>query len=230
MAGDPRLAQAIRMPVVSGILVGHRLIAAGDESALSSTDIELFAGSVLKVRRASGAARIVARELLSRLGPGPQQQQTIAKSSSGFLIWPRGIVGSLAHNAQVAVAAVARQRDFLNVGIDVEPAEAVDAEVLAAVATEDELEQIQGAPLGGRLLFSVKEAIYKAINPIDGIFLDHHDVHVNLKAGTAVACNGRVVPFRFDVADHIVTVAFIPAMRAYCGGSKDSLNLSQTRT
>ena len=41
---------------VPGILVDHRLIADGDELALLPAEAAAFAGSVLKVRRASGAA------------------------------------------------------------------------------------------------------------------------------------------------------------------------------
>ena len=79
---------------VPGILVDHRLIADGDELALLPAEVAAFAGSVLKVRRASGAARIVARMLLSRFGREPY---AIPKSTAGMPVWPDGIVGSLAH-------------------------------------------------------------------------------------------------------------------------------------
>ena len=70
-------------------------------------------------------------------------------------------------------------------------------------------------PFRGRLLFSVKEAIYKAVYPLDRMFLDHHDVEVSLSAaGTAVVRNGRAVRFRYCVASRIVALAFIPAPRA----------------
>ena len=68
-------------------------------------------------------------------------------------------------------------------------------------------------PCHGRLLFSVKEAIYKAVYPLDRMFLDHHDVEVSLSngAGTAVVRNGRTVSFHYCVAARIVVLAFIPA-------------------
>src|SRR5438270_2668318 len=97
------LARAIEAMSVPGILVDHRPIADGDELALLSAELAAFAGSVLKVRRASGAARIVARTLLSRLGHAPQ---AIPKSTAGMPVWPEGIVGSMAHDAEVAVAAM----------------------------------------------------------------------------------------------------------------------------
>jgi 4'-phosphopantetheinyl transferase EntD len=59
------------------------------------------------------------------------------------------------------------------------------------------------------LLFSIKEAVYKAVYPLDGVFLDHRDVEVCLASRTAIVRNGRIVNFRYCSAAHIVTLAFI---------------------
>jgi 4'-phosphopantetheinyl transferase EntD len=207
-ATDSQLARAIEAMSVPGILVDHRLIADGDELALLPAEAAAFAGSVLKVRRASGAARIVARMLLSRLGREPY---AIPKSTAGMPVWPDGIVGSLAHDAKVAVAAIAARPEFQSVGIDIEPAEPLAPDLLDIVATAQERDRIGDDPLRGRLLFSIKEAIYKAAYPLDRTFLDHHDVEVSLGDGTAVVQNGRVVRFRYCAATHIIVLAFIPA-------------------
>jgi 4'-phosphopantetheinyl transferase EntD len=202
------LQDAIAAIAVPGILVDHRLIGDGDELALLPEEMAAFAGSVLKVRRASGAARIVARTLLARFGQAPR---AIPKSTAGVPLWPDGIVGSLAHDSKIAVAALARQQEFVSIGVDVEPAEPLAPDLLDIVATAKERERIQDDPCHGRLLFSVKEAIYKACYPLDGTFLDHHDVEVNLSTCTAMVRNGRAVSFRYLVATHIVALAFIAA-------------------
>jgi 4'-phosphopantetheinyl transferase EntD len=203
------LAHAIEAMSIPGILVDHRLIADGDELALLPAEMAAFAGSVLKVRRASGAARIVARTLLSRFGQAPC---AIPKSTAGMPVWPGGIVGSLAHDSKVAIAAMAAQPEFQSVGIDIEPAEPLAPDLLSIVATAKERDRIDDDPFRGRLLFSVKEAIYKAVYPLDRTFLDHHDVEVSLADGAAVIRHERVVRFRHCVAaGHIVTLAFIPA-------------------
>jgi len=207
-ATTSQLARAIEAMSVPGILVDHRLIADGDELALLPAEAAAFAGSVLKVRRASGAARIVARMLLSRFGREPH---AIPKSTAGMPVWPEGIVGSLAHDAKIAVAAMAAQPDFQSVGIDIEPAEPLAPDLLDIVTTAKERERIEDDPLRGRLLFSIKEAVYKAVYPLDRTFLDHHDVEVSLADGTATVRNGRVVHFRHGVASHIVALAFIRA-------------------
>jgi 4'-phosphopantetheinyl transferase EntD len=207
-ATNPALALAIDAMAVPGIVVDHRLIADGDELALLPEEIGAFAGSVTKVRRASGAARIVARQLLPRFGHAPC---AIPKFTAGMPVWPEGIVGSLAHDAEVAIAAMAARHDFFGVGVDVEPAEPLDPGLLDIVATATERERAHDEPLHGRLLFSIKEAIYKAVYPLDGTFLDHHDVEVDLAGGTAAVRHGRVVRFRYCVATHIVALAFISA-------------------
>src|SRR5215467_6546010 len=63
---DPSLQSAIDALAFPGIAIAHRLISPGDEAALLPEEAPAFAASVVKVRRASGAARIVARELLAR--------------------------------------------------------------------------------------------------------------------------------------------------------------------
>jgi len=204
----PPLQHAIDSIAVSGILVDHRLIRDGDELALLPEEMAAFAGSVLKVRRASGAARIVARKLLSRFGQPPR---AIPKSTAGMPVWPDGFVGSIAHDASFAIAAIAAQREYLSVGVDIEPAEPLAPDLLDIVATAKERDRIQDDPCQGRLLFSVKEAIYKAVYPLDGTFLDHQDVEVSLATGLAVVRNGRTVSFRYHVASHIVVLAPIPA-------------------
>jgi 4'-phosphopantetheinyl transferase EntD len=204
---DEQLALAADAVAAPGILVGHRLIADGDDLALMPEEMAAFAGSVIKVRRASGAARIVARQLMARLGEAPR---AIPKSTAGMPVWPKGVVGSLAHDAKAAVAAIARQEEFLGVGVDIEPAEPLADDLLGIVATASERKSIDGDPCRGRLLFSIKEAVYKAVYPLDRTFLDHHDVEVSLSAGTAVVRAGRIVPFRYYVAAHIVALAFVP--------------------
>ena len=205
---DSSLQRAIDAMAVPGILVGHRVIANGDKSSLSPEEFGAFAKSVVKVRRASGAARIVARELLATLGQPPR---AILKSASGAPTWPDGYVGSLAHDARIAVAAVASRRNYLGLGVDVEPAEVLDPDLIDVIATAQERQRMDNDPYAGRVLFAVKEAVYKAVYPLDQVFLDHHDVEVGLASGTATVNNGRVVPFRYCVAKHIVVLAFIPA-------------------
>jgi 4'-phosphopantetheinyl transferase EntD len=204
---SPSLSTAIQRLALRGAGIRHRVIADGDEHALLPAEAGKFAGSVTKVRRQSGAARRVARELLSEFG---YVDAALPKSASGAPIWPAGVVGSLAHDATVAIAAVARRDAIAALGIDIEPLEPLPFEI-DVVATARERRSLPGEPYAGRLLFAAKEAVYKAVHPLDGQRLEHHDVEVDLAAGHAIVRGGRTVDLRFALADHIVTLAFLRA-------------------
>lgn len=207
---DPSLQSAIGALCFPGVMVGHRLISPGDENALLPEETPAFVSSVPKVRRASGAARIVARQLLKDLG---QPECALPKGSGGAPTWPAGVVGSLAHDTRVAVAAVGRCDDVGAIGIDVEPAESLPPELLELVATPQERLRMDDDPYQGRLLFVAKEAVYKAVYPLDQRFLDHHDVQINFADRKAIVRNGRVVELRFCIAAHLLVLAFLPGLR-----------------
>jgi 4'-phosphopantetheinyl transferase EntD len=205
---DPLLQAAIAALAPSGVLIGHRLIAIGDEAALLPPERHAFAASVVKVQRASGAARLVARDLLARLG---HPDAALLKLSSGAPRWPDGIVGSLAHDARVAIAAVARRQDVAVLGIDIEPAEPLPDDLLDLVTTPRERAALQHDSFRGRLHFVVKEAVYKAVHPLDGIFLEHHDVELDFARRTATVRGGHTIDFRYCVSSHLVALAYAPA-------------------
>jgi 4'-phosphopantetheinyl transferase EntD len=206
---DPLFQSAIDTLALPGVAVGHRLISPGDEHALLKEEVPALAASVVKVRRASGAARIVARQLLTQLG---YANCALPKGPAGAPVWPAGIVGSLAHDSRVAVAAVGMRADVGALGIDVEPAECLPSELLDLVATPQERLNLGDDVYRGRLLFVAKEAVYKAVHPLDQTFLEHHDVEVNLSERKAVVRGGRVVELRFSIsAHHLVALAFLRA-------------------
>jgi 4'-phosphopantetheinyl transferase EntD len=133
----------------------------------------------------------------------------VPRSGAGAPIWPAGLVGSLAHDASIAVAALASSTDFESIGIDIEPAEPLEPELLDIIATIGERREIANRQFGGRVLFAAKEAVYKAIYPLERTFLEHHDVEVNLATLTAVVRTGRTVPLRIAVSNHVVALAFV---------------------
>jgi 4'-phosphopantetheinyl transferase EntD len=206
---DSLLQTSLEDIYVPGVAIGHRIISVGDESALLPEEAHAFANSVIKVRRASGAARIVARELLGPLIG--QSKNALPKSASGAPIWPEGVVGSLAHDSTIAIAAIGMRHAVVAVGIDIEPAEFLPPNLLHLIATPRERYNISADPYRGRLLFVAKEAVYKAVHPLDHEFLEHHDVEIDFAARKAFARNGRTVDFRFCISTHIVAVAFILA-------------------
>ena len=208
LAHDQELGLYLRKLALPGIIIGHRLITVGDEHALLPEEASAFERSAVRVRRASGAARIVARTLLHRLG---HEMTALPKSLGGAPMWPKGVLGSLAHDSQVAVAAVCSSENLDGVGIDVEPAEILPADLLQVVTTPRERARIESDPYRGRLFFVAKEAAYKAVFPLDQALLGHHDVEVDLARQEATVRNGRVVKLRFCISTHLVALAFLPS-------------------
>jgi 4'-phosphopantetheinyl transferase EntD len=53
--------------------------------------------------------------------------------------------------------------------------------------------------------------VYKAVYPLDRMFLEHHDVQINLASRKAVVRNGRIVEIRLSVSAHFVAWLSFPA-------------------
>ena len=207
---DPLATMTARL-AEPGLSIGHRIIAEGDEGALLAGEAQLFQQASLQAKRQSGAARLVARRLLAGYG---HDGAAIGKAASGAPLWPAGMVGSLAHDSGVAVAAVARSQDFTGVGIDIEPAENLPGEMVDLVATPAERSRYAPSVLHSRVLFVAKEAVYKAIHPLDGVFLDFHDIEIDLDRQVAIVRGARTVSVRVGVSSHVVALAFVRARGA----------------
>ena len=187
------------------LFVRRRRIEDGDEHTLWPAEAAAF-GPDVKARRASGAARRVARELLRQHFGQPEA--AIPRGQGGAPVWPAGFVGSLAHNEATAVAALARASDFRGLGIDIEPNASLGADLVALVATPREIRRYAPRVVESRLLFVVKEAVYKALNPLDGRFLEFHDIEVDLDALTARTVHGVAARVQFCVAGDVAALAY----------------------
>lgn len=218
---DASLQGAIRLLSSPDVLVDCRTIRPDDDLALLPEEARSIASPLLRVRRASGAARALGRELLTRLGQAPS---AIPKAESGAPLWPAGVVGSFAHDGDVAVAAVAHSRAFGAVGIDIEPAEALPEDLRELVVTLRERPRLHEDPFQGRLLFAAKEAVYKAVAARDGLLLDYQDIDVDLATKQARLLDGRGVDLRHSISTHIVVLATMPEIGASLAAATDQRN------
>src|SRR5262249_52829756 len=137
------------------------------------------------------------------------KETPILKAASGAPVWPEGVSGSLAHDEHTALAAVARQADYLALGVDIEPAEALPDDLIDMIATAAERSAYGEPFLRSRQLFAAKEAVYKAIYPLDGCFLDFHDIEVNLETQTARTSHGRTAMVKVLTGNHVIALAFL---------------------
>ena len=144
---------------------------------------EMMARAVEGRRQEFAIVRSLARACLRRLGLPPAP---ILAGAAGEPLWPCGIQGSMTHCAGYAAAAVGLSSSISTIGIDAEPDASLADDVLTLVATPAERHRLAGAPAspGGpswdRLLFSAKEAVYKAWFPLVGQWLDFQEVEVSI--------------------------------------------------
>jgi 4'-phosphopantetheinyl transferase EntD len=149
---------------------------------LLAEEEQIIAHAVPARRRDYAAVRSCARACLQRLGYAPVP---ILPGVGGAPTWPSGVLGSMTHCAGYAAAAVAPVRQILAIGIDAEPDAPLPDGVINLVATpaeQDHLAGMQlasGSPNWDRLLFSAKEAVYKAWFPLVGEWLDHQEAEIH---------------------------------------------------
>ena len=111
--------------------------------------------------------RISARKALCLIDP-KYHNIPLARLDSGDIDWPAGTIGSVSHSRQIAVAVAAEKNNYSNLGIDFEAYRNVNLKLIDKICTRQEQDII--SPLisdrntACLILFSCKEAIYKAIN------------------------------------------------------------------
>jgi 4'-phosphopantetheinyl transferase EntD len=160
------------------------------DAALYPAEEAVIARAVDKRRREFTSARLCARTALARIGVPPAP---ILPGERGAPTWPAGVVGSMTHCAGYRAAAVARAIDVATIGLDAEPNEPLPEGVLATVASPGEQAALAELPAGAgvswdRLLFSVKESVYKAWFPLSRTWLDFAEADVTIDpAGTFMA-------------------------------------------
>jgi 4'-phosphopantetheinyl transferase EntD len=132
--------------------------------------------------------RALARRAIESLGHEPA---AVGRGPKREPIWPPGVVGSITHCDGYCAAAVARQAEWLGVGIDAEPLQEMAAGVVARIASEDERRRLAESEDRQRatvVLFSAKESLYKVWYPIAGSWLGFHGASVEV--GEAAPAGG----------------------------------------
>lgn len=125
------------------------------------------------------AGRACARAALAELG---YIDAVIGRSADGAPAWPEGVIGSIAHCGDAAVAIAASTQHWAAFGIDIEIDRALPDDAAAYVL--DEAEGARLAALPGGLArwalpaFSAKECVHKCLQPLRGLFLEFTEVAI----------------------------------------------------
>ncbi|MFD9160665.1 4'-phosphopantetheinyl transferase [Streptomyces sp. NPDC059558] len=166
------------------------------ESTLLPEELEALGAARHEGRRREfTTVRHCARRALADLGVPPV---AVLPGERGAPVWPQGVVGSMTHCAGYRAAAVASRTRVRAVGIDAEPHEPLPGRVLGAIARAEERERLAVLTAEcpqvrwDRLLFCVKESVYKAWFPMTRRRLGFADASVSFDraAGTFRAAGG----------------------------------------
>jgi enterobactin synthetase component D len=151
----------------------HPLV--GEEATLAAT-----LGPVRRRELASGrnALRVALADL------GVTDAPAILANDRGAPVLPPGFVGSISHKAERAAALVAPAGQGF-VGVDIELAAPSRLAIERRILTPREQTLVSGREV--TLFFSIKEAIYKAIDPIVRRYVGFTEVELDVRSDGSVA-------------------------------------------
>ncbi len=167
------------------ILTDSRLAAIPAETAIAQvgdyrpvlfSEEAAYAESVVQSRALEfSTGRQVARAALRRTGVPDCEIPRRGR----LPVWPPAVVGSIAHTRTLAAAIAGPATGHDGIGIDIEARAAVSPQVAERVLTRGELDWLP-APEWRTMVFSGKEAVYKAVYPLTGEYLGFGDVELDI--------------------------------------------------
>ncbi len=146
-----------------------------------------MAGAVASRVREFAARRACARLAMAALGvKSGAELAPIGVAADRTPEWPTGFGGSITHSGTHWAAAVFRRgQGILSIGIDLEPAEPLDSDLLPEVCRAEEAAWLMRQSASHRLLlaraiFSAKESAYKCQYSASRQALEFADVGIDL--------------------------------------------------
>lgn len=170
MRPDPALVAAL----TESVLPDNVAVAARDPRLMPNTTDPSEGAAVERAvpKRVAEyhAGRAAARAAMVAMGLPPRP---IPMGADRAPIWPEGLSGSISHTAQACVAVVGARDDWVGIGVDLEEATALDPLMVGEICTLSEQAWLGTQPadergLMAKLIFSAKEAAYKAQYPLSG--------------------------------------------------------------
>ena len=126
-------------------------------------------------RDSFSSGRYCVRAVQTELGVPSQGIERIERAP----IWPQGCTGSISHSPSLAVAVLSTS--LTGVGVDLERQGRVTGKIWPKVFIEEETAWLAAAPeFCADLMFSAKEAGYKAIYPLGQRFIGFHEARIEI--------------------------------------------------
>jgi 4'-phosphopantetheinyl transferase EntD len=145
-------------------------------------EARFVAQAVAKRQAEFAAGRNAARAAMRKLGG---RNAAIPAGQDRAPQWPLGWHGSITHNDRWCLAAVTRGAAHL--GVDIEAATPLNPDLLSTICSPEERARIAGSDqaMQAKVIFSAKEAAYKAQFPLTGVLFgfDHLDIVIAPDSG-----------------------------------------------
>lgn len=193
------LRRGATMQLPHGV-VAMTAIGAAPTLTAAHADEERLAASYSEVRRGQFlAGRWCLRRAVAEVATAEPALPPLLVDHRGAPMLPAGLTGSVSHKDSHAVAVVAPlAAEGWRVGIDLERAAPPRGDVAARILTDAELATLSGLAHGERgravtLRFSIKEAIYKALDPMVQRYIGFREVALQWQDQHA-----SVAPLRLD--------------------------------
>ncbi len=116
-------------------------------------------------------------------------------------LWPDAVTGSISHCDGACLALLGWRRDWAGIGLDLEPALALEAALWPEILRPEEQDNVAALPFAKRGLaalriFMAKEAVYKAQYPMTSQLLGFDGLHITLsEAGFEARFTAGIAPF-----------------------------------
>ncbi len=189
--------------------------------------VELYAQEMVGLEKAAShrrdefaSGRSCARVALAAQGA---VVGALPADADGVPIWPNGWLGSLSHSRGLCVAVAASVQKFTYLGVDLEKTTRLSAAAIARVVHPAELAWVADEQARASLLFSAKEAFYKAQFPAWRCYANFHDLSLEVDDAQQTArirsisaqfpeeLRGQAEALRFRYhyfADYVVTLCW----------------------
>lgn len=138
-------------------------------------------GLVHAPRSSTSASRVRGRPGCGAMRTLGLPSQPVCMGRDRAPIWPDGLTGSLSHTETCCVVVLTQTKTTSALGIDLEPNSALDQDLIPEICTPAEqfwVSQRSDPAHQARLIFSAKEAVYKAQYSLSRTFMEFRDLCV----------------------------------------------------
>jgi len=157
------LRQLLGQMLPPGVGFAAEVITEGEEWVEYPEEELQVANAVSKRRFEFISGRRCARKALARIGVKPC---ALVADENRVPKWPTGVVASISHSMKLCCAVAAHSDAIVCLGVDLETTTRISPGVIERVTHPLEKAYVNDGPARGSLIFSAKEAFFKAQFPV----------------------------------------------------------------